>query len=249
MEAIPQIQVTKDYSKFKLMAGNRVVDYNQVKRMKREMERNPHLFAGNPILVNENDFIIDGQHRRQAAQELGRPIYYIVVPGITLDETRALNVTQKHWVLMDFAKSYADGGYEDYRKFISAVRKYPNIAPAIIMKVLAGGQKHQLGEDFRHGEFKIDDYAQAMKDLEKLDAIRVKGKIVMNTPMAMSLLGMFRMQPTPTTDEVFDYDKFMAKLDHKGAVEAFSASNTVRNSLRSIEDVYNFMSNTRVRLY
>ena len=153
---IPQIQVTKDYGQFKLMNGNRVVDYNQVKRLKREMEANPHLFAGNPILVNENNFIIDGQHRRQAAQELGRPVYYVVVSGITLDETRSLNVTQKHWVLMDFARSYAEGGQEDYRKFIAAVRKYPNIAPAIIMKVLAGGQRHQLGDDFRRGEFPYD---------------------------------------------------------------------------------------------
>lgn len=246
---VPQIQVTKDYSRFKLMAGNRVVDYNQVKRMKREMERNPHLFMGNPILVNENDFIIDGQHRRQAVQELGRPIYYIVVPGITLDETRALNVTQKHWVLMDFAKSYADGGHEDYRKFISAVRKYPNIAPAIIMKVLAGGQKHNMSEDFRRGEFVIEDYQTAMKDLERLEEVREKGQIVMNTPMAMSLLTLMKKENDPNADENFDYSKFIAKLDHKGAVELFTASNTVRNSLRSIEDVYNFMSNTRVRLY
>ena len=248
MEAIPQIQVTKDYSKFKLMAGNRAVDYNQVKRLKREMERNPHLFAGNPILINENDFIIDGQHRRQAAQELGRPIYYIVVKGIMLDETRALNVTQKHWTLMDFARSYAEGGTEDYRKFVSAVRKYPNIAPAIIMKVLAGGQKHNIGEDFRRGEFTIEDHTQALKDLERLDAIREKGKIVMNTPMAMSLLTLMRAND-PNVEEKFDYDKFMAKLDHKGAVEEFAASNTVRNSLRAIEDVYNFHSTIRVRLY
>ncbi len=246
---VPQIQVTKDYSRFKLMAGNRVVDYNQVKRMKREMERNPHLFMGNPILVNENDFIIDGQHRRRAAQELGRPIYYVVVPGVTLDETRALNVTQKHWVLMDFAKSYADGGYDDYTKFINAVRKYPNLAPAIIMKVLAGGQRHRLSEDFRRGEFVIDDYQQAIKDLDKLEAIRVKGEIAMNTPMAMSLLTLMKKQDDPNADENFNYDKFIGKLDHKGARELFTASGTVRNSLRSIEDVYNFKSPSRARLY
>lgn len=246
---IPQIQVTKDYSKFKLMAGNRTVDYNHVKRLKREMEANPHLFMGNPILVNENDFIIDGQHRRQAAQELGRPIYYIVAPGITLDETRSINVTQKHWVLMDFARSYAEAGYEDYGKFIRAVTKYPQIAPAIIMKVLAGGQKHNMSEDFRRGEFKIADYAQGLKDLEHLEAVREKGNIVMNTPMAMSLLMLMRTKDNPNADENFDYDRFMSKLDHKGAVEAFSASNTVRNTLRSIEDVYNFRSPTRVRLY
>ena len=246
---VPQIQVTKDYSKFKLMAGNRTVDYNHVKRLKREMERNPHLFAGNPILVNENDFIIDGQHRRQAAQELGRPIYYIVVPGIRLDETRAINVTQRHWVLMDFAKSFADAGHEDYKKFINAVRKYPNIAPAIIMKVLAGGQRHNLGEDFRRGEFTIEDHSQALEDLDRLETIREKGRVVMNTPMAMSLLTLFKKKDDPNADENFDYERFIGKLERKGAVELFTASNTVRNSLRSIEDVYNFQSPARIRLY
>lgn len=246
---VPQIQVTKDYQKFKLMAGNRMVDYNQVKRLKREMERNPHLFPGSPILVNENDFIIDGQHRRQAAQELGRPVYYVVVKGITLDETRALNVTQKHWKLMDFARSYAEGGKEDYQKFVSAVNKYPNISASIIMRVLAGGQRHKLSEDFRLGEFLIDDMKEATEHLDRLEAIRDKGQIVMNTPMAMSLMSMFKMKESSDVDEMFDYEKFMKKLDHKGAKEVFTPGSTVRNSLRSIEDVYNFMSNTRVRLY
>lgn len=249
MENLPQVQTTKDYSRFKLMAGNRAVDYNQVKRMKREMERNPHLFAGNPILVNENDFIIDGQHRRQAAQELGRPIYYIVVPGITLEETRALNVTQKHWTLMDFARSYADSGQESYIKFILAVNKYPNLAPAIIMKVLAGGQLHRLSENFRHGTFEIESYSQAMTYLEKIDRVRKKGEIIMNSPMAMSLLRLLKNEDIPGADEPFDYDRFMFKLERKGAREIFVPGNNIRNCLRAIEDVYNFHSPVRVRLY
>lgn len=246
---IPVIQATKDYSRFKLMAGNRTIDYNHVKRLKREMDSNPRYFKGNPIIVNENDFIIDGQHRRQAAQESGKYVYFVVVPGLRLDETRSVNITQKHWTLMDFAKSYADGGNVDYQKFITSVHKYNNIAPSIIMKVLAGGHPHSLSSDFRAGLFEIKDMAVATKWLDRLEEIRAKTGAILNTPMAMALLMMFNMTEKTVIDEMFDYNKFMTKLERKSAREVFVPGNTIRSCLRSIEDVYNFHSNTRARLY
>lgn len=240
---VPQIQTTKDYSQFKLMKGNRDVDYNHVKRLKREFEAAPHLMPARPIIVNEHNYIIEGQHSRQAAQELNLPMYYIVIPGATVTDTRHLNVTQRRWTLLDFARSYADSGREDYKIFLETHRQFPEIAPSIIRTYLAGGPKHQLDVDFRRGEFQVEDGSDVTNYIKMLNAVIEKTGTKMNSPMAVSLLRMFK-EP-----KLFDYTLFMSKLEKEGAREMFRPASAVRACLRSIEDVYNFQSKVQKRLY
>lgn len=240
---VPTIQVTTDYLQFKLMAGNRPIDYNHVKRLKRSMQADPHLFPSNPIQVNEHMYIIDGQHRRLAAQELGVPVYYIVSKGATLDETRVLNVTQRRWTLLDFAKSYADSGRQDYMDFLRIHEQYPKIAPSILRVYLAGGQRHQLDVDFRRGEFQINDLEQAKRNIEKLNDVITKTHTPINTPMANALLDLM------TNNEDFNFERFMQKLDRESARELYKPGSSIKSCLRSIEDVYNFQSKAMTRLY
>lgn len=240
---IPQIQTTKNYSQFKLMKGNRDVDYNHVKRLKREFEAAPHLMPARPVIVNEHGYIIEGQHSRQAAQELDRPMYFIVIPGATVTDTRHLNVTQKRWTLLDFARSYADSGRQDYKVFLETYRQFPNIAPSIIRTYLAGGQRHQLDLDFRRGEFQTENEADATGHIKMLNAVIEKTGAKINSPMATSLLRMFK------DTKIFDYTVFMSKLEKEGAREMFRPAASVRACMRSIEDVYNFQSKVQKRLY
>lgn len=239
----PKIEVTKIYGLFQLMGGNRPIDYNHVKRLKQEMRTNPHLLATNPISVNENMYIIDGQHRRMAAQELGVPLYYIVTPGITLEDTRSLNTTQKRWTLMDFARSYADSGREDYKIFVRVVNDYQNIAPGILRMYLMGGEKAGMENDFKRGDFVVDDESHARNNIEKLDAIIRKSHVSINTPMARGFLRLFE------NPKDFDYDFFMQKLERESAQELLRPASAIRQCLRSIEDVYNFQSKMTKRLY
>jgi hypothetical protein len=231
---IPEIKVTSVYSMFQLMTGNRPIDYNHVKRLKRSMQEDPHLFPSNPIQVNENGYIIDGQHRRLAAQELGMPIYYIISPGATLDETRVLNVTQRRWTLIDFAESFAASGRADYRTFLRYVKRYPKIAPGILRTYLVGGLKHQLDVDFRRGEFVIENENEADWTIMRLQEVIDKTHVHINAPMAHALLAMFK------NTDVFDFNLFMNKLDREAARELFHTASSNRACMRSIEDVYNF---------
>lgn len=241
-----EIQSTTNYGKFKIMGGNRAVDYNHVKRLKREMEYNPSLLEAAPILVNEHNFVIDGQHRLKAAEELQLPVSYIVKSGLSIEAARHMNVTQKRWTLMDFAKSFADGGNMDYVTFIRSTVKHPTIAPSIVAKYLAGGHKADDHNTFRRGEFKIVDQDVSEEWLKRLDEIVAKTHIKFNTPMAMALLQMFKDE---ANGGEFDWGQFLKKLDHEGARQVFGTSSSIRSCLRSIEDVYNFMSNSRKRLY
>lgn len=239
----PQIQSTTVYGLFSLMAGNRPIDYNHVKRLKRSMQTDPQLFASNPIQVNEHMYIIDGQHRRLAAQELGIPVYYIVVEGGTLDETRVLNVTQRRWTLLDFAESFAASERKDYKVFLRFVKEFPQIAPSILRTYLSGGQKNGLDIDFRRGEFVIEDERHARNNIERLAAIISKSHVKINAPMAHGFLKLFN-EP-----DNFDYDFFMQKLERETARELLRPASAIRSCLRSIEDVYNFQAKTQKRLY
>lgn len=245
---IPQIQTTNIYGLFKLLGGNRPIDYNHVKRLKRSMQAYPHMFASNPIEVNENMYIIDGQHRRQAAQELGLPVYYIVVDGATLEETRVENVTQRRWSLMDFANSFAESGRPSYKVFLKYVKQYPKIAPSILRTYLAGSQKNGIEIDFRNGEFEVGDETAAAKNIEKMSAIIDKTGITMNAPLAHGLLALFEGRTAKNSDP-FDYEFFMQKLERETARELLRTGSSIRACLRSVEDVYNFQSKTQKRLY
>lgn len=241
------INSTTDYGQFKLMKGNRVVDYNHVRRLKREMEENPEMVAASPILVNESLFVVDGQHRLQAALELKVPIFYIVSEGATIEATRHLNITQRRWKLLDFAQSYADSGRTDYLTFLRVYAKYPNLAPGIVRTYLAGSSKTGLESDFRRGDFKVDDVEAATRNLDRLDMVRRKARLQINSPMANAFLALFTEKVKGV--EGFDFDLFMEKLERETAQELLKPVPSIRGCLRSIEDVYNFQSKSQKRLY
>lgn len=240
---IPTIAVETNYEKFKIMSSNRIVDRNHVSRLKKEMQQNPLLLSTSPILVNENFFVIDGQHRLKAASELGHPIYYIIAEGSGIDETRALNATQRKWTMLDFAKSYAASGYKDYEQFLALNSKFPSISPSILRMYLTGmGKEGNIESDFRLGNFVIDDIKESLESIEKLQQIVDTTDMRISTPMARALRQVFQ-------NHDFDFDTFITKLKNEGAQERFVMHHNVRSCLRSIEEVYNFHNKIQTRLY
>lgn len=240
---IPKIESTYEYGKFKLMKGNRAISPSHVKELKREMQRNPELLAASPILVNENYFIIDGQHRYEAAKELRRKLYYIISDGTTIDHTRHLNTTQRRWSLIDFARSFADSGRKDYIEFLEMHDKFPLIPLSILRLYLVGRQLHDLDGMFRRGEFEIFNKEISRHLLGKLNEVITITHVKISTAMAVSLLELM------TKNSDFDMDLFIQKLHRESARELFTPVNSRRGCMRSIEAVYNFQSKTQKRLY
>lgn len=237
------IESTYEYGIFKLMTGNRHVDPNHVKELKHEMQRNPELLATSPILVNEHYFIIDGQHRYHAAMELKRKVYYIIVEGATVDEARHLNTTQRRWTLIDFAKSFADSGRPDYKKFLEIARQYPLLPLSVVRLYCQGKQTHNTDGVFRRGDFEIPNEAEARKHLDALYAVRTLTHQNINTPMAVSLLDLMK------NNDDFDVEHFLGKLEKESARELFTPVSSRRGCMRSIENVYNHQSKHMKRLY
>lgn len=244
---IPKIERTTDYKQFKLMKGNRVITRSQVSRLRDEMEQNPHLLAANPILVNEHMFIIDGQHRYTAAQELGAPLYYMIVNNLRVQDARHLNVTQRAWGVMDFARSYADSSVEAYKTFLEFSARYPELNPSIIMRALAGSEWGELSKKFRKGQFFIDDIDGATDECEKLVQVIHKTKVAMTGTLYAAF---HRLLKGINGADEFVFERFMSKLESETARERLlSYGTTVNSALRAIENAYNFQSPAPKRIY
>ena len=105
---------TVDYGQFHLLKGNRFLDPRRVEMLKKSIKE--YGYIGAPIVVNENDEVIDGQHRLTACRELRVPVRYIRVRGLGLDHCRTLNINAKNWSLLDYCLSYAARGNENYER-------------------------------------------------------------------------------------------------------------------------------------
>lgn len=108
------IYCTYDYDKFKFWPTNRPCD--KYKALMRKIELNDRTKAC-PIIVNQDFYIADGQHRFMACRELGKPIYYhrVFIPDSEMDEfIIMLNTDNKNWTMANRLNMYVSKGLPNY---------------------------------------------------------------------------------------------------------------------------------------
>lgn len=160
---------TKDYKKFKKLEGNRNVLNKRVSLIKKSIENIGYII--NPIIVNENFEIIDGQGRFECLKELGMPIDYIIQVGAGIKECIAMNINNTNWKLQDFIDSYAERGYVDYKR-IKAIQERYDYGLGVIAtatKLLGKFDNNKI----KNGTIEIteQDYINAIERLEWLNGI------------------------------------------------------------------------------
>ena len=83
-----QIHSTSDYSIFKILKGNRAVSELHVRRLAEAIKEKDLQI---PIIVDDNLYILDGQHRLEAYKIVGNPVPYIIKSKFDLADVRAVN--------------------------------------------------------------------------------------------------------------------------------------------------------------
>lgn len=134
------IKTTKNYKKFRILTGNRPLSGYNLKLIAKSIARK-NMLDINPIIVNQEFEIIDGQHRFQIAQENNYPISYVVLENGDLSDVQSLNNVSKKWNLEDYIRSYTLLGNQNYvrlQKFINDTQKSVSSC-AILLKGTAGG--------------------------------------------------------------------------------------------------------------
>lgn len=119
-KVVNQIYVTYDYDKFLKLDGNR--DVKSINKILKSIDTVGQVLS--PILVNEKFEIIDGQHRLEAFRARGLPVYYIIQEGIGYAECQNLNIGQSNWSTLDYVKSYASQGDENYQYLLQLLAEF-----------------------------------------------------------------------------------------------------------------------------
>lgn len=241
---ITDVYETEDYSRFKIIDGNRELDH--VAKVKKSIEKVGYLYC--PILVNDKWEIVEGQHRFTACKELGLPIMYVMQHGLNIKQVQALNSCAKQWNTKNHIHAYSTGALEtpDYKYIEILVRKYGNFNAATIVAAtseygikaahvnnIIDGNLTCTAEDFQRGD-KVLGYLQ-----------RVRGAIKDNPKsVCRALVYVFSLATRRgVLDPEYLVDKF---IKHGSRFEFFTK---MEQTVLELEKLYNFRTRDDRRAY
>lgn len=161
-----KIFISSDYDKFKLSKFNR--EPKHFKKLMKSIQENDYSMY-QPILVNHDMEIVDGQGRFLACKELGLPIHFIVSEEIKIYAASEINQASTNWNSNDYVHHYVKRGKESYIRLLSLSIKFgQKISIIASFGKLSNGAK-SYSECLRRGDFQfkegidIEDFFEHMK--------------------------------------------------------------------------------------
>ena len=221
---------SKQYDLLTKLLGNRVVAPKNVENKKELLEKNGFK-STNPVIINQKGQMIDGQHRRLAAEELNMPFKFTIDVAVKAEEslqaTIELNNSGKPWVTLDYINAYAENGNEEYEKLLALCEELDlNMSKTLIL-YLGAKANNEFQKSIAKGVFKFDkNKAQLARNRKKeLDLLsdlvtqRYK-KLVESQPFYCAYLELSRKEnfKFKVLKEQFDKMRYTV-LDRKNLME------------------------------
>lgn len=235
------IQETTNYGKFKTIRGNRPLNRKYLTRLAESIREN-NMLPENPIMVNSEMKVIDGQHRLKVAEILNIPIYYIVLQTGSLREVQQLNTNVRGWTTKNFLDSYIAIGREDY-EYLSEFSEKNDISLSNSMMILTGGyqasKKGKLFEQFKIGDFKVTQKEYAENFAKKINELAryLENGVKNDRDFVKALERVYRS---------VRQEKLITKFKLSGTI--ISKHGTEKDYIREFEDVLSWKSKTILRL-
>jgi hypothetical protein len=240
-----QIHSTYDLSVFKILEGNRNINWANVQRLVRSIEDNG--FLKMPIIVNQNYEIIDGQHRLEAAKQLGTIIFYYKVDDYDLNTAIVLNRNASNWKTIDYVKSFCERGNSNYLKLMQLYESNKDFGLNTCAELttdfiyrLAAKKDNSKSDVIKTGEFIYNDVNDAEYIFESMR------KIHGNIPEAKSTLFCRTIKMCLKNSE-FKLQDFVYKVNKHP--HTYRKSNTISVIMANIEHIYNYDNKTKKRIY
>ena len=144
---------TTDYSKFKKTRGNRPVDEAHVQQLKKLIEEKD---LYDPIRVNKNMEVIDGQHTLEARKQLDLKIPFIIMDSDDPLDVARLNTGRKNWSMNDYLGQHCARNKMDYRICRNKMQQYGiNVAEMVVLLLKQTSLWSRISNDFKTGRFVI----------------------------------------------------------------------------------------------
>lgn len=236
---VNEIFETNDYSKFKMIIGNRRIKQSKVDNLVKKMRKKGWLKTVE-ITVNELFEIIDGQHRFIAVQLLGISFRYKIVKNTGIEEVRETNEGSNNWSLSDYIPSYSSKGIKSYVQLENFKRDFPELNLSICQMLLSNSMGNPSRELFESGDWKIKDYntgvlwggyVMSLKPLfsgwKRVIFVRGLIKVLMNKPE-------------------FNFQEFLHKVELRPNM--LVPCGTTIQYVEMIETIYNYKRTNKVSL-
>jgi len=153
VESGVKILCTTNYDQFKMVNCNRQVKSRNIAMLRESIEKED-LLPYNPILVNENMEVLDGQTRLAVCKELGHEVYYIVKPSLTntyneYECVKDLNINQNSWDTYDYLNYWVNNQSAIYLEFKEFMQEH-NLSVATAYVLFSNGKVGT--REFRNGK-------------------------------------------------------------------------------------------------
>ena len=228
-EKANEVLVSKNYNQFKKIKGNRELNQLHLKRLTQSVNENDLLFA-NPILVNEYYEIIDGQHRFEVCQNLGKPIYYIKCKGLGLNEIQILNANSKNWKLMDYVDGYCDMGLSEYCYLKSEIER-TGLTISLLLTMMASSDNSDKTAELKNGNLKLPYKKRAIVISQWIADFEMYYPGAKRRSFVNALSNIHKLKE-------YDHSKMMQKIKYQ-STKLVDCTNT-KSYLALLEEIYNF---------
>lgn len=243
---INTVYLTTNYDQFRVLDGNRAVTATRVNKIKKSIQTVGYI--PNPIIINENYEVIDGQGRLQACRELQEPIAFIKVPGIGIKECISMNINQGNWTLTDYIQSYSDRDNISYRYLINLLHKYPKIRTYTVLHAVSvkgtDGANNSVKKEIMEGSFICTEelYEQAIVRLDYAEKFR---------PLFEGLHGGDNAKLIAIIDcnelGTIDMDRLYKQVSM--FADQLNGLSTERQVMATLEQIYNYHLSSSKRVY
>jgi ParB-like nuclease domain len=163
---------TKDYNIFKISILNRPIEPSNLKKIIASLEAN-NLLEFDPIIVNSEMEVIDGQHRLAAAKHLGISVWYTINDKSQDEDIILLNAAKKSWHIEDYVNFYAKKGNEDYIKLLEFCKKHQLTASKCAKSFFTHMNGSPQVIDLKNGKFRFPSQEQIITIEETIASINI----------------------------------------------------------------------------
>ena len=233
---------TTNLTMFKFHDVNRDINkpqsQNRIKRIGESMIVNGLMKV--PIIVTTKFYVVDGQHRLEAAKIAGKGIWFIVdetIPSTTkgiFDAARKFNCDMKEWSKEDYIHGFTKQGNKSYQMLEDFGKKYPMFSlTERIMLLMGSGTRYVEKKDFSAGKFIVEDYQRGEEladNILKLKPLFERG--YNKSVFVRTILTIIEKKPD------FVFDEFIHKVKLRHA--SIYVCGDKKTCAEMIEDIYNF---------
>ncbi len=235
---------TEDYLIFSSLTGNRDIYPRHVRRLVKVIEKNPEFTKNNPIKVNKDLAIIDGQHRTEAFKAfaakkgLTPSLYYVIMEDGGISDAQAMNAGSKAWIPGDYAKAYAAEGNPHYKQYLEVAKEFENLPHNVVARYLGGSEG--AVKAFKHGDFEVKNLKEGKDSLKKLEEISTLIKGGAGQAFGLAFHKIVRSNLYDQARMIEQMDKFKDALN--------SIPNRAGELMVALNMVYNFRNPQKVDL-